>query len=892
MKRVCLALSIVLAAVLLLLFAVVGTGAAPSSEPIPGARPTATAVSPLPEPNQEPVAPESPEIPPLPDLVVESIRVIPATPILGEPAIIQVVIHNQSLYDIADPTNNFWTDVYVDPGVVPIQLGQEGVDAWQCQATWVPAGGRHTLQTEYTFDDVRTFTLWAQVDTDGHVAEANENNNVTGPVSVQVRSRHMLVHETLQDFQLGLASTLDGSHSEGVLRPGLFVEPWQEPPAVPLENSIYQPDFKVDDAPDPVGEPTTWNQIKPAIDSHGQQVFAVWEDGRNGGVFNRDIYFSRSLNGGETWSRPTVRVNWDDPISHDADQISPDITYDPTHGTGNGRLYAVWQDEREHPELESFDIFFAYSDDLGATWSPGVKLNDDVGVATQLNPAVTVGKSEFLNETVNHVYVVWQDRRNGNDDIYLARSDDGGATWSSNYFVTDDPDMTLQNQAAPAVSVENYWGRVYVGWEDWRDPEQPEIYVMWSKDLGRTFGVDVPVTYVPYGQPRTTYRQAPDLVAHTTVELEWYDDPLLGPRLITTTIAVVHVAWQEGLQEESDIYYSYAVYDPQLPESGPVPYEWCFEEPQLVNGYELPSDYVRPPSGSLSWPLEPSWQGQVSLDLIPDNTVVTPCLLASSEIYSKGVMIAWSDARSYDEWRHEIHVRRVASPDGDPKSYVACERPRDAGMVNSNAKLHVFRDDPTQYEIFKPAAARQSDPYLVVDDNGTVYVAWDDDRWDDPFRVGSVRNRDIFASRMEATTTGAYISPVIQSRTAEPAWYVLSWWAATGHSTDVLFQTRFGTTPNPPQQDVAANGWTRWTGNPGSTYLGCDSGVGCYYDAPGRHIVGPNGDDWFGDTNPGAYPYMQYKIIMRGKNRWTALSQVIIHYKGPEEIYLPLVLSP
>ena len=888
MKRVCLAFVVMIAAVSLILLVAVGTGAAPASDPVPGARPTPTAETPLPE--RQPSSPESPEIPPLPDLIVESIEVIPSTPILGEPATIRVVIKNQSPYDV-DPGNNFWSDLYIDPGVVPIQLGQEGVAEWGCQATWVPAGGVHVLEVEHTFEDVRTFALWAQVDTDGHVAESNEHNNVTGPVNVQVRSRSKIVHGTHADFQMGLASTLDGSHSEGVLRPGLFIEAWQEPPHVPIEDSIYRPDAKVDDAPDSPAAPTTLNQVKPAIASNGlpapnNRLFAVWEDGRNGGVFNRDIYFSYSDDGGQSWS-PNVRLHDGyDPVAHTVDQVSPDIAFDPTHGGANGRIYVVWQDERDYPELESFDIYLAYSDDLGATWTEVGPLNDDAGLATQLNPAVAVGKSE--GETQNHVYVVWQDRRNGNDDIYLARSDNGGVDWSPNYFVTDDPDMTAQNQAAPAISVEGTYGIVYVGWEDWRDPAHPEIYVARSFDRGRTFGVDVPVTIVP-PEYRTTYRLAPDLAVTTTVEYVEREDPVTGIIYwVPEPVAVVHAAWQEGLNEEADIYYSYAPYDFTQPDPCPVPYEFCFKAPQMVSGYELPSDYVRPPEGSTSWSLEPAWQGQVSLDLVPNGVFTTPCLLESSDVYSKGVMIAWSDARSYDEWRHEIHVRRVASREGEPKNFVVCERPRDAGMVNSNAKLHVYRDDLTEYTTFRPAAARQSNPYIVVDEYG-MYVAWDDDRWDDPFAVGSVRNRDVFAAVMGATTTGAYVSPVLIGNLSDPRWYVLSWWAASDHSTDIRFQTRFGTTPYPPQNDEEIDGWTRWTGNPSNATPGCP-GAGCYYDAPGRHIVGPLGEDWFGATTPGTYPYMQYKIIMSGTSRWTALSQVTIHYKGPEAVYLPVVL--
>ncbi|MBN1815174.1 MAG: hypothetical protein JXA14_25300 [Anaerolineae bacterium] len=897
MKRSHLAVMLSVLVVLIALLAGAAAGAAQSG-PVPDARPTPTPELPLPEGYQPSPVPRSPEIPPLPDLVITDIDLIPAAPVLGEVTIIRVTIYNRSQYDVT-PGNNFWSDLYIDPAIVPIQLGQDGVAEWPCQATWVPAGGYHTLETTYIFDDVKVYALWAQVDTDGHVQEANEHNNVWGPKTILVDAPNMILHDTHEEFQMGLASTLDISDSEGVMRPGLFDEPWQDP-------EIYFPDARID-TPDSLLPPAgatykiNVNQFKPAIASDGAgTLYAVWEDGRNGTWVDHDIFFATSTDGGLTWSD-------DEPVNLDsggvnANQISPDIAYD----TSRDLLYIVWQDERDDPGVGQYDIYFRSYDPVLASWGPEVVLNDDVGMPTpsnQLNPAIAVGKSD-TDPGPNKVYVVWQDRRHGNDDIYLARSDDGGANWTPNYFVGDDPAMTPQVQAAPAVSVENLFGIVVVGWEDWRDPEHPEVYTMWSLDQGETFGVDVPVTIVS-PEERMTYRRAPDLAAHTTVEwVPRYDDDgnIIGWELVAVT--VIHVAWQEGTDELADIYYSFAPYDWGEPDPCPVPYDYCFEEPQMVSGYELPADYVRPPGDTSSYPLEPTWQGEVSLDLVPDNYHMTLCLLESSDWYSKGVMIAWSDARTYDEWRHEIRVRRVASPEGDPKGYVVCERPRDAGPVNSNAKLHIFRDDLTWYDLYKPAAARQSNPYIVVDADA-IYVAWDDDRWDDPRMVG-VQNRDVFAAKTADTTYGSYVSPVLDARTNEPDWYVLSWWAATDHYADVLFQTRFGNTPTPPQEDVAENTWTQWTGNAGSSYLDCNGadptevpccpdgsnpGAGCYYDAPGRHIVDPDGNDWFGPFKPGPYRYMQYKILMRSNRLapWTALTQVKVYYKGPPKYFLPVV---
>ena len=512
-----------------------------------------------------------------------------------------------------------------------------------------------------------------------------------------------------------------------------------------------------------------------------------------------------------------------------------------------------------------------------------------------MNPSIAVGPSHFGG--ADRVYVVWQDRRNGNDDVYLVRSNDGGLTWNDNYFVTDDPHMTWQNQVAPSVAVENLGGWVVVGWEDWRDPDHPEVYAMWSKyDEGETFGIDVPVTIVP-PEFRTTYRVEPSLAAQTTVEkVEFWDPVAEITRTEVTSVTVIHAAWQEGQGDDADVYYAYAswVHNREARKACPWPYgieDFCFDDPQKVNGFVLDSDYVRPPDSGPTWPIEPSWQGQVSLDLVPDGTYTTRCHFTSTIDYSRGVMIAWSDARSYDDWRYEIRTRRAASPEGDPESFEVCEEGF-VGMVNSNAKLFAYRDDLDQYEIYKPAATRQINPYICVDQAG-IYVAWDDDRWDEPLEPNSVRNRDVFFARMGSALDGIYISPVIDSHGAEPKWYVLSWWGATEHLGDLLFQTRFGNSVYPPQQDIEANTWTRWTGNPSSPYLGCSAGVGCYYDAPGRHIVRPDGTDWFSDPDhPDQYRYIQYKVIIRhARHRLTAVSQVTIHYQGPYEVYLPLTLK-
>ena len=885
MRKSLLALSCLVLALLGALVVATGLGLAQTGSPVPDARPTPTPDMVVAPP--EVPSPEDPDAPLLPDLVVASIEFYPATPAVGEETTVLVTIKNVGPVDV-EPNNNFFTDLYVDPSVVPIQLGQNGVWDWGCQGRWMTAGGSYTLETTHVFTDVRTYSLYAQVDTDGTVAEGNENNNVLGPVAVEVLAANQVMQQTHQDFQRGMASSLDISHPQGVMRRGL----WQQPNTEP---EIYQPDQMVNDITGTLSGgqllPTTVNQVKPALTGNGNgELYAAWEDGRNGGVFNRDIYFSRSVDGGDTWSAD-VRIN-DDPSGDTANQVSPALAYDPSRL----RLYAVWQDWREG----NFDIYFAYSDDGGNTWSANQKLNDDVGTADQLNPSVVAGASAFGG--ADRVYVVWQDRRNGNDDVYLVRSNDGGATWSDNYFVTDDPDTTLQNQAAPSVDVDML-GKVFVAWEDWRDANHPEIYAMWSWDEGETFGIDVPVT-IPGGQ---SYRVEPSLAVSTTRELIEIVDPGTGMTItVPCDVAAIHVAWQEGAGDEADVYWAYATYDYCQPEVCPYPYDFCFKGTQQVNGFVIDSDYALPPDPGSPWPIEPAWQGQVSL-VRAWSSDLTYCHADSNITYTKGVFLAWSDASSYDDWRYEIHTRRVASPGGAPKSFDLCED-QATGVLNDNVKIYKYRDGVDAqgwplYETFKPAATGQFNPSIYADQPPSptfaprLYLAWDDDRWDQPLEPSTVRNRDIFSAKL-GSTEGIYISPVFDSLSEDARWYMLSWFGATQHFGDLVLQTRFGEdgAPYPPKDGTAGNGWTAWTGNPSIEQPGCP-GEGCYYDAPGRHLVDPNGETWIncgtpGDPAcPGPYRYIQYKVIISGPGRLTALSRVTIHYDGGNRVYLPIVVK-
>lgn len=145
---------------------------------------------------------------------------------------------------------------------------------------------------------------------------------------------------------------------------------------------------------------TAQGLVSLAADSVGR-LYAVWQDDR-GGDF--DIYFSRSNDGGRTWST-NVRV---DDGQRGANQRSPRIV------VGNaGTLYVAWEDERN---VDS-DVYFTYSRNGGTSWVGGVRVDDAPDSTT--DPAYQYGPVVVESNT-GLVSLLWQDGRTDNGDIYGA----------------------------------------------------------------------------------------------------------------------------------------------------------------------------------------------------------------------------------------------------------------------------------------------------------------------------------------------------------------------------------------------------------------------------------------------------------------------------------------
>ncbi|MCC7159354.1 MAG: T9SS type A sorting domain-containing protein [Ignavibacteria bacterium] len=226
---------------------------------------------------------------------------------------------------------------------------------------------------------------------------------------------------------------------------------------VSFSYSQWQPDVRLTNDP-----ALSFSGEDRCISVNGNSIHVVWQEHRDG---DAEIYYKRSTNRGDSWSADTRLSS------------TPHFSGAPSIAANQSVVHITWQDQRTSGTLE---IYYLRSTDNGITWGPEVGLTND--------PQSSYYPSISVSGTL--VYILWEDNRDGNYEIYFKRSTNSGANWSS--------DMRLTNNSAASnyVSAACSGINIHCSWQDTRDGST-EIYYKNSTDAGVTWSADARLTNDP-----------------------------------------------------------------------------------------------------------------------------------------------------------------------------------------------------------------------------------------------------------------------------------------------------------------------------------------------------------------------------------------------------------
>lgn len=192
-----------------------------------------------------------------------------------------------------------------------------------------------------------------------------------------------------------------------------------------------------------------------SIAASGDDVYVVWDE--TDGVGNDiDLYFSKSIDGGVSFSTP-VKINNSTQFGR------PAIAVDGTN------LFVVWQSE--DTPLGTASIFLVTSSDSGDTWGSNVvNVSNNTGHA--FNAQVTASGID--------VYVIWEDL-SATPEIFLAKSTDGGNSFSTPANISQNSEYS----SVPHMLLSDT-GTLYVVWEQ-GDGFNSNVVFTTSTDGGDTF---------------------------------------------------------------------------------------------------------------------------------------------------------------------------------------------------------------------------------------------------------------------------------------------------------------------------------------------------------------------------------------------------------------------
>lgn len=406
---------------------------------------------------------------------------------------------------------------------VGIPQSTDGGASWGGGGTTGPGSPAAITHPDFAYLNLSTHSAW-WLSWIGVDASGGRQLDVEG-IDITLSQEHHAVLDTPADGPDMPAIATDPRAGNGGIYVGYTANPQASPGRQPLMVAASHDSGTSFGAPVQVWDSGGDFGASPAVAADGT-VYMAWDDycgltPATAGTGacprpNGQILFSRSTDGGATWSAtPTVvsatTTGFASILPHYGTECSrgcparpvtpaPQIAIDLSKGPRHGTIYLVYGDGSDNGSTQTLSthrmhVFLQESKDGGVTWSNRVRL--DAG-----NPEDAWEPTAAVDQNTGNLLVAWYDRRDDRSNrLYRpyfreSLSDSGGVAQLTPELpvadVQSDPTMDC-NGTGDRLGIAGAFGQANVIWTDTRDGTGLELFAAGIVELEANTATSTPL---------------------------------------------------------------------------------------------------------------------------------------------------------------------------------------------------------------------------------------------------------------------------------------------------------------------------------------------------------------------------------------------------------------